>query len=94
MSNANSLAVLADGRTGKEIARLAHGGLVRAVAISPDGHWLATASRDRTLRLWRLGGAGELVEEGCARLPPRYQLQATPGERTPRPRNPCEDRVP
>jgi WD40 repeat protein len=31
-----------------------HKGPVIAVAISPDSHWLATASRDRTARLWDL----------------------------------------
>ena len=29
-----------------------HADWVRAIAFSPDGHWLATASRDTTARLW------------------------------------------
>ena len=32
-----------------------HKGAVNAVAISPDNHWLVTASWDNTARLWDLG---------------------------------------
>jgi hypothetical protein len=33
-----------------------HEGIVQAVAISPDNHWLVTGSGDTTARLWDLTG--------------------------------------
>jgi hypothetical protein len=47
------VAVLWDVATGKERLRLrGHGGMVRALAFSPDGKTIATCSPDRTVRLW------------------------------------------
>jgi len=40
--------------------RLRHGHEVSAVAFSPDGSKLATASRDRTVKVWDLGNGHEL----------------------------------
>lgn len=39
---------------GTLVARMSHEGQVLAVAFSHDGHWLATGSSDRTVRIWDL----------------------------------------
>jgi WD40 repeat protein len=42
-----------DAATGRERARLdGHTGPVAAVAVAPDGTWLATGSADGTVRIW------------------------------------------
>ena len=37
-----------------------HTGPVNSAAISPDGQWIVSALRDKTVRVWRLSD-GELV---------------------------------
>lgn len=41
-----------------------HTGRVEAIAIAPDGTWLATASSDTTVRLWRADGRPMSLLEG------------------------------
>ena len=43
-----------------------HTGPIAALAVSPDGKLLASASWDRTVRLWPLGGGAPRVLEGTA----------------------------
>jgi WD40 repeat protein len=41
--------------------RLRHGNEILAVAFSPDGKWLATAGRDRSVKIWDMGNGHELL---------------------------------
>jgi cytochrome c len=40
---------------------IGHGGMVRAVDVSPDGQWVITASFDFTARLWDFGAQAEVA---------------------------------
>ncbi|MEA5613830.1 WD40 repeat domain-containing protein, partial [Nodularia spumigena] len=45
-----------------------HQGVVNSVSFSPDGKTIATASDDRTARLWPVESLDELLVRGCAWL--------------------------
>src|SRR6266496_3248733 len=53
--------------SGKQIARFTHDESVSAIAFSPDGKYLATASMDGIARLW-LWRSEDLLIEAQARL--------------------------
>ena len=42
----------------------AHEGSIRAVAVSPDGKWMASAGNDQTVRVWSTGDGTKLLELG------------------------------
>ena len=51
-----------DAATGQQRAALTgHDGRVMAVAIAPDGSWLATGSDDGTVRIWDLTAGRQRV---------------------------------
>jgi WD40 repeat protein len=58
----DKLIYLLDPTRGMVVHRLrGHAGVVTAMAFSPDGHLLATASDDQTLRLWEVRSGRELL---------------------------------
>jgi WD40 repeat protein len=42
----------------RPLATLTHDNVVVNAAFSPDGHWLATASRGKAALIWALGVEG------------------------------------
>jgi dipeptidyl aminopeptidase/acylaminoacyl peptidase len=63
----DNTARLWDAATGQEVQRLHHDGPVNAVTFSPDGKQLATASDDKTARIW-LWRPVDLINQLCTRL--------------------------
>ncbi len=51
-----------DVTTGEEVAELNHDGDVNSVAFSPDGKYLATASKDNTARVWEATTGSEVAK--------------------------------
>jgi WD40 repeat protein len=47
------------------IDRMEYDGSVKDIAFCPNGKHLATASADKTARIWRLD---DMIEEACGRL--------------------------
>ena len=45
------------------VSFLGHGGTVEAIDFSQDGRWMATCSRDRTVRVWDTAGGDSLWRE-------------------------------
>lgn len=63
-------ASLVDVTTGRTVMEIDPGqGTLSDAEVSPDGAWLATAGTDGSVRLWRIGGAREMIAEACARVP-------------------------
>ena len=58
------IAIWAAGQTQPVLTLDGHTAPVVALAVSPDGQWLASASWDHTVRLWPLGGSAPRVLEG------------------------------
>jgi WD40 repeat protein len=64
----SSTLMLQDVDSKRTIAKLEHDGDVTDAAFSPHGRWLATSSKDGTVRLWPLQ-VKEMLEQACKLLP-------------------------
>src|SRR5262249_30275179 len=60
------IALWTPGRTVPDIVFTGHTAPIAALAVSPDGETLASASWDGTVRLWELSGGEPVVLEGHA----------------------------
>src|SRR5690348_10457884 len=58
------IALWAPGRPAPDMVLVGHSGPVAAIAVSPDGASIATASWDRTVRLWSLADGRSRVFHG------------------------------
>ncbi len=65
LAGQDKLIYIVDADRGTTIRRLrGHEGDCLALSFSPDGHWLATASDDQTVRLWDVRGGHPLLVIG------------------------------
>ena len=56
------MAFISDARTGAVLHKLSgHTSLIQQVAVSPDGRYVATSSRDKTAKVWD-AETGSLVQ--------------------------------
>jgi len=58
------IAIWTPGKPAPDAVLDGHKGPIVDLAVSPDGRWLASASWDRTVRLWPLAGGAPRVLEG------------------------------
>ena len=81
----------------RPIARLEHEGSVQAIALSPDGRYLATASQDYPVRVWEMTNGREVarlehervvtavnIDMGVAFSPDGHYLATASGDHTAR----------
>ncbi len=72
----DTLVYILDSKRGTVIHRLrAHEGPLLSLAFSPDGHWLATASADESVRLWNVRTGEEVLVIEQSRYPEPPQLR-------------------
>jgi WD40 repeat protein len=68
--------------TGKLIQEFkGHQNSVSSVRFNPDGKYIATASWDKTARLWPIRSLDEMLVQGCDRLHNYLQNNADESDR-------------
>jgi WD40 repeat protein len=71
-----------DAETGKQVRLMQHDSIVRALAVSADGRWIASSSLDDTVRVWEVVTGREARRlEGHGQLGGRRSLAFSPDSR-------------